>query len=398
MKKTLIIIGAVILVLLLAGLWIYVMFFGTPRSVDDVLPSFDAWGGEGVVVQTPVTSPTTTAPTTVVNVSEKVLRQLTTRPVAGYREIRANASSSPELYYVEVGTGHIYSINLTTGTEVRLSGTTIPEAVRADFSANGNYVVIASGFGRGETATVGEISTSSGALTIIPFGDSLGDFTITTTGDLLYTHPTNTLTGKAYSLTNRTTRTLFTLPFRDATVSWGEQASDTHFVYPRPTRELEGYGYAINNGALSRLPLSGFGFSFFGNTELVGVSFLNNNDFVSQFYDRKTSTTISSPIRLMPQKCAFGTQNKTTVWCGVDAQPTTYGFPDTWYTGEVGFRDALYEFSLSANATALTLLTNTFTETGREVDVTDLRVNTTETQLYFINKNDSSLWAYDLSR
>lgn len=398
MKKTLIITGAVMLVLVLAALWIYVMFFGTPRTVDEVLPTFDLWGGDALPVEIPTTTPTTTAQLPVVNVSEKALRQLTTRPVAGYREVRTSASSTPELYYAEVGTGHIYSINLVTGTEIRLSGTTIPEAVRADFSYDGRHVVIASGFSRGQTATVGEVSTSSGVLTIVPFSDTLGDFTITAAGDLLYIHPTDTVAGKAYSLANLTTRTIFTLPFRDATMSWGEKASDTHYVYPRPTRELEGYGYAIKGGMLSRLPLSGFGFSLFGNEHLIGASFLEDTDFVSLFLERRSGALISSPIRILPQKCVFGNLNKTTMWCGTDPTPTGFGFPDTWYTGEVGFRDSLYEFSISESASVLTLLTDTFEETAREVDIVQLNVNPTETQLYFINKNDSSLWAYALSR
>ncbi|MBY0309713.1 hypothetical protein K2Q16_01020 [Patescibacteria group bacterium] len=398
MKKTFIIAGAVILVLMLAGLWIYMMFFGTPRTVEEVLPDFALWGEDGMPVQIPVIAPTTTAPLPMVNVNEKALRQLTTRPVAGYREVLKSASSTPELYYAEVGTGHIYSINLETGAEVRVSGTTIPEAVRADFSSDGRHVVIASGFSQGHTATIGELDASTGALTEVPFTDTLGDFRITEGGDLLYTHPSNTLTGKTFSLSNRTTRTLFTLPFRDATISWGERVTDTHFVYPRPTMELEGFGYAINNGGLTRLPLSGFGFSLFGNESLVGANFLDKNDFVSVFYNRSTRNLISSPVRLLPEKCTFGTKNKTIVWCGASLQATGFGFPDTWYTGEVGFSDDIYEISLTSTSSSLTLITDTLIETGREVDIVDLRVNPTETQLYFINKNDSSLWAYDLSR
>lgn len=144
MRKSLLIAGGTGIILLLVAMWVYLLFFGTPKNINDVFTSFDFGDNpEPFIPPPPTETPIEQNPT--VNLSGKALRQLTTRPVIGFREIVGDASTTPQLYYAEAGTGHMYSIDLRSGVERRISGTTIIDASRAVFSMDGKTVVIQSG-------------------------------------------------------------------------------------------------------------------------------------------------------------------------------------------------------------------------------------------------------------
>ena len=139
-KQVFIIIGSVIVLILLA-VWVYLLFFGTADTADDVFANLGLNGEEDTTI---VVAPIVEEEQPLVNMERPKLRQLTTKPVAGFNEVQHTASSTPVLYYAEMGTGHIYTINLQSGEEVRISGTTIAQANEALFSHDGATVAIAS--------------------------------------------------------------------------------------------------------------------------------------------------------------------------------------------------------------------------------------------------------------
>lgn len=101
----------------------------------------------GLSSETPVEifTPPEEAPPTV-DVATTKLKQLTTKPVIGFRDFQATTTEPKFVRYAEAGTGHIYQINLESGVEERLSNTTIINAGAAEFSPNGKYVAIRSGY------------------------------------------------------------------------------------------------------------------------------------------------------------------------------------------------------------------------------------------------------------
>ena len=117
-KPIFIIIGALI-ILVLIFIWVYLLFFGTPKTVTEVFTDFGG-SSETVIDQNNNIDLATTSDNTVINTERKKLRQLTTKQVAGFSEIDEPITASlPSLYYVEMGTGHVYSIQLETGEEKR---------------------------------------------------------------------------------------------------------------------------------------------------------------------------------------------------------------------------------------------------------------------------------------
>jgi hypothetical protein len=140
MKKLLLILG-VVLILLLGAAWAYVFIYGVPENAEEIFGRFDR-AGDAPVFTGDENSGDIDVGDRSDGMNEGVvsrLRQLTTRPVAG-------AIFTPEgIRYVERGTGHVYQIDLVSGGERMVSGTTLQRTIRAIFSPNGNYVALTNG-------------------------------------------------------------------------------------------------------------------------------------------------------------------------------------------------------------------------------------------------------------
>lgn len=391
-KRLLVIGGAVLLVGLLIAVWVYVMFIGTPRELPTGLPTFPWQDGAGNSAPVDVSPATTTEDSSIQNFSIIPLKQLTNRPVIGYREVTTGSSSSSTvLYYAEAGTGHIYEIDLTTGIETRRSGTTIVEAVEAVFSPDGSHVVFRSGYGRAPKTILGTLTNTADGLTTTDLGISIDQYTITRGNTLLYGTKNNVMQAFSKPLPNGPTQPLFTLPFREAAILWGDSPADTHIVFPRPSYLLTGFLYGVKNGKISRLPFSGYGLSAFRSGSLVGVGYLRQPEqYVSYFYDLNSKQT-SLPGTFQPEKCAGGPVTPGTAWCAGIDEKQPLSFPDTWFRGELVRSDNLFTFSLSGS---MTYHVNLQEESGRTVDIINPQSNHTGSGVYFINRLDNTLWRY----
>ncbi len=390
-QKTIIIIASLILIGLLAILG-YLMFFTSPENPEGVFANL---GENGEVIPSNLNEePVVVNEEPVVNLERPKLLQLTTRPVIGFTEI-TNNDGSLAIYYAEAGTGHIYSINLSSGEEVRISNTTIPEAAKASFSGNGKYVALkANNNVRSGEIIIGTINKTEGNLSLNTIDASVYDFTINQT-DLLYTvRETSGLVAKAYNLKSGVMKNLFTVPFFEANIAWGSTTEATHFAFPKPASLLEGYLYSFTKGKMKRLPVSGFGFTGFNTNSHVFYSKLVDYKPLSFVYDKSSGTEISSPILLLPEKCTMSHTNSSYSWCAGEIRDLPLEFPDDWYRGTLSFKDSLWQ--ISTEDYSFSELVNTYTESGREIDIMGLNLGESESALYFVNKNDNALWMYEL--
>ncbi len=392
MKKQIFIIIGAIIVFVLILIWAYLLVFGTPKTTEDVYSDLGLAGEEDTSV-IPVPLPVSPEELPQVVIAGAKLRQLTTKSVAGFREINNGTSSASILYYSERGTGHIYTINLSTGEESRLSGTTIAQAYEAAFSSDGKYAAITSvGSSKNRSLFVGEINKAANSLDEI-FTETVHDFSLSGTKEVLYTITNGQgLTAYSYNIETDSKKTLFTVPFREATILWGDTATSSHYIYPKTTYALSGFLYEAKGDTLNRLPVDGLGFSAIANSEIILYTKAKGITPTSYVYDRKTKTTKTLNTVLLPEKCYLPNAGTTFV-CGSESVILPYEFPDEWYKGNIGFKDLLWE--ISATDMASKLLVDTF-DTAREIDVINLERNQNETAFYFINKNDNSLWTYEI--
>ena len=394
MKKTYLIIGGVSIVLLLLAIWIYLLIYGTPKPVEQFFTDFSFSG------TTENTTPVAVVPTETesqVDTNTAQLRQLTTRPIIGMGEY-VDTTTDPKITfirYAEAGTGHIYSINITTGEETRLSNTTIAGASRAEFSPNGTYVAIAAGYTNQPTITLLTLGMSTEAKKATALTQKMVDFTFSDTNELMYTeYSSSGQSGMALNPETLVGRNLFTIPFQSATVIWSTDPNTPHYVYPKTSSKLPGYIYQTSSATLKRIPLSGTGLSALANSEYLVSTKLVNNTPLSRSFNPKTGTGIALPIVAEPSKCALSHLNTEIMYCGNDQTDYGYEFPDDWYKGLKSFNDRLYEIDLKKGSA--TQLISPETALGRTIDVINMNLSPSSKVLYFMNKNDNTLWMYEI--
>lgn len=392
MKKTYLIIAGMVAIVILLALWAYLLIYGTPKPVTNFFTDF-SFAGNTDGANDPLPPP---IPDSQVDVSTEQLRQLTLKPVSGFAEVTKGDNEERFIYYVEAGTGHIYSINLISGAETRISNITIPNTTNAAISNDGNFVAISSGYSNAaQKFTILNISDPAN-ISSTDFEKRISDFTWNVSGQLLYTtYLTNGLVGQSYNPTEMTTRDLFTVPFISATVVWDTTINNKHYVYPKASTKLNGYLYAITNGKIKRLPLEGYGLTALASKDFVVVTTQTGTGAPLSEAVNLTDDTISKLTGISdPNKCAFSEVDTSILYCGYTRSSYGAEFPDDWYKGTRSFSDQIWEVNIKRGTASQ--LVNPEAKLGRAIDVTNMQFNNGSGVLYFINKNDNTLWMYEI--
>jgi hypothetical protein len=309
--------------------------------------------------------------------------------------VQANASSTPKVQYVEAGTGHIYTIDLTTGEETRISATTIPLTRKAVITPDGAHVLIQAGEGQATEFVIGTLSTTSTELSNFALSEPVLSFAATTNNELMYLTPdgNNTL-ARVFDPKSNSTRIMFTIPFREIAIDWGATAAGPHLVYPKAASRLEGFVYSYNNGVMTRLPIDGFGLSAVGSeTNVISSQVISTGEYISNSFEYQDASVGSLPIPIIPEKCVFSPVRTDTALCGVSLIEYASSMPDLWYRGELTIADGLWEVQSSS-----ALFLNDMSENSRrDIDLINPQFAPTGDQYYFQNKVDQTLWMYDLT-
>ena len=390
MKRWLFITG-IIIIALLTAVWVYLLFFGD-NAKDDL---YSLFGFGDTTDPKAIFEPTVTPDTTTQNdVTKEKLRQLSTKPVIGFVEINQNGTSSmPIVNYVEAGTGHIFSLNIETGAENRVSNITVPMAQLAQLSIDGKNAAIKSGEGNNSHITTITIN-DDGSITSNEVEEASQNFALTDDGELLYTSQnTGTTLGRAYNLSSKSSRTLFAIPFRDVVVDWGTRASDTHTFYPKAASRLDGALYSATKGVVNRMPISGYGLTAVTTAAASIYADQSENSYRTFLYTFSNKARQELPFTFLPEKCVFSKTAPRAI-CANDTKGVyDISVPDKWYQGDVSYSDDLW--TLDLETAKVNLLVETLPISGRELDINNPHLSTDDARVYFQNKNDQTLWLFD---
>ncbi len=380
MKKPLLIGLGIGILLLVTGLWAYLFVYGTSETADEVFGRFGIGNNSSEGENIPPKETDVDGD----YLGNTALRQLTTRPVAGAIVVN-NA-----LRFIERGTGHLYEIPLPQGVETLISNTTIPQTVEAIFSPTGERVVI---------VTEEDEQNEMNVATLIydgEIGNRLEGVSLPRTASnpawqdsdtLLYLLPTaNGAAGYTYSLLERKSTTRFTIPLRDVEVLWG----NNDYIYTTPTAHQFGHLYRVGSGTLHYMTD--------GKEGLVAIPYAGGMVITHTVNDTVVSrglgdTQYEPPIVLMREKCVADQNASSTLYCAAPSGEITGVFPDDWYKGEVSFADILWKINMEEQSA--TVLSNFLSESGREIDVSQIGMDKRGIYIYFINKNDGTLWLFD---
>ncbi len=388
MNRPIIITAGIAILLVVLGVWVYLVFFGAPKSSGEVFTNLGFnLPSQGTTIQPP---PNTGAPIEdLIDTKTGSLRQLTTRPVAGFM-----ATTTPEgekIRYVERGTGHVYEIALKTGVENIISRTTIPQAAVAVFNTNATLVAVTSYQDYAKTTFVGSLKNGSLEGTQLEPGADNVSLDGTTA---YYTIVRNNATvGYRHNLSSGVRNEVFTFAFTNLDVWWESQPADAYLV-PKPAASLPGYVYAITSNRVAPLAVQGIGLStLIENGRIVASSILGDT-VVSRLYKADGSQT-SVPLTVLKEKCTFDAQNTNYLWCAAPAGDISGTTLFDWYMGVATLSDYLWLVNLESQTAALTAAPEKLV--GRSLDIIDLAQSSTGTAVLFKNKFDQTLWLYDLT-
>lgn len=395
MKRVIFITIGILIIVILIVIWMYVLISSNTPTNDESFTDLDL--GDTTDTSMPTNPATTTNPGgAVVDIDDvERLRQLTTEPVAGYQEVRTSSTSPAEAYYILAGTGYVNAINLKTGEERRVSGVTIRMTTAGAITPDGKHVMIKSGYGATSLTTIGSFGSSTNELERSTLGAEIIDFVATPENTFLYSEQaTDSVIAKEYNPGTRTTKTLFTTPFREAAIAWGNTADSAHYVYPKANTQLEGFVLRVKEGVFERLPIDGYGLSAAGNDSFVLYSHQNEEQlYTSHLYSTEYNEHVPFPVEIIPEKCAPLTSKNFLLYCGADDDTRAPNVPNTWYQGDTSYQDNIWAVSTDGSAR---FEVDPLAETGRSIDLQSPLFNTDNSNLYFKNKTDQTLWQYKI--
>lgn len=387
MNRPLIITIGIAILLLILGIWLYLFLFGTPDDSGEVFANLGFTpGGQ----QTTITPPEDSAPIeALVDTTTGKLRQLTTRPVAGF--MATTTATGEAVRYAERGTGHVYEIDLATGVETIISRTTIPQTAEAVFAPNATAVALTAYANYSSQSMVGTIE--NGALTNVALEPGAENIAFLDDSTVLYTIVRDgATTGYRQSLSNSSRSEVFTFNFTNLDVGWGRELSET-YIATKPAANLSGFVYTIVDNTVTPATASARGLSAFYHNEALVASYQVENEFVSA-YAPKVGSRVKLPVLALKEKCTFDAFNPTYVWCGAGISTVSGDTVAAWYKGTYQFSDNLWLIDLKNQSAALSV--SPPVEIGRSLDMVDLQINTTGTAIMFKHKNDQTLWLYDV--
>lgn len=402
MKRTLTIV-AVVLVLIGIGLGMYFMFFSSSPSVTVAPDGSTALpvAGRGSPVTTGVTD-STTPPTTINSptvVSTRLVK-ISAGPVVPGEVIidkkALNASSTPEtiVSYIERESGNVFTYSTGTRTITRTSNKTVPGIQSASWLPDGSlaFVRYLSGTDFSTINTYALPADGSGGFFL---SQGLVDIAVSATGILTLASGVNGSTASLARIDGTRATTLFSSPLSALRVSFAGKTQ--YLATTKATATLQGDAFLVDaSGRFSRIagPHTGLVALASPSGKWLLVSYTLNSAMAMELVQVATGETLALPVATIADKCVW-TADDSTVYCGVPVNPSAnFLYPDEWYQGAVHFTDRIWKIQVAGRYAQLVL--DFSKETEGALDIQSPSVNSTNTVLVFVNKNDSSLWSYSL--
>jgi len=417
-SHTSLIITIVVIVLLgLAG-FAYWYFLIGPSQVPP-----DQQGTNGNPVFTPINRPggangsqgTTTGGTNQPgqqNVTTKLptLRLLSSTPVGGYGTLVSGPTTT--VRWVDRGRGNVYEANYRDSGVVTLSNTVVPRIYDSAWNKNLSAFV-----GRmlvdGDmtpTAVYAELVKQSASSTssVAPYelrGKSLPagliGYTVSPDRNKLFMLVKNDTGSSGYisSVNGQGMTRLFDTPLTQVSVSW--PSDNTIALASNGSAGYAGYLYFIDpkKGTWRKIlgPVAGLSAVVSRDAKYVLYSSAKEGGGVdTAIYDVAKGRSIDAVIRTVSGKCAWGNFYKAVVLCAVPSQAIQGIYPDDWYSGIISTADKIWQ--IDAVSGTIKLVSPIIDQADRIIDAFNLSLDQNDEHLFFMNKNDLSLWSLDLTR
>ena len=407
MKKTLYITGTILFILVMAFAYYYFFFAkpatqnGTSSGGSSLFSNLFPFGNSATIPAN--TTATTTLDQTQNSVANsdylEKLRLITNGPVAGAAFVQSLRGT--DILYMQKADGHIYDVSTYSASSTQISNTTIPR-IHTAFFVNGGAGVVAQYVGSdGDTIQTFYMNVASTTnATILPSGmDSL--VVSPDTKNIFYITKTfDGSTGVIAAPNGSGKKQIWSSAIGSVLPQYIN--NNDVLITTKPTSEAAGYSYMVNTktGAVGSVVGDYADLSVLSDP--TGQNFLsysggNNNANNAQMFIQTANAateTLLTPTTF-PEKCVFDTTTPTILYCAVPTSLLNSSSLDNWYMGLVSYSDDIWKYDLKAHTQ--TMLENLANDAGRNIDATNLQLNSAGSLLLFTSKTDGSLWSLNVT-
>lgn len=265
----------------------------------------------------------------------------------------------------------------------------IPNIIRSEFTANGNYVVVQSQ----DADTIKTFILKNDPRTPTEerffspmFSSSNVDSFFIDTNTVYFIEKTKT-GAEIYEYIPSTNKR--TLIFRGIFNNiYGFAQNGTVFIGTKPAAGTPGFLFMLDKAksVVTKIASGSALIASKGHTEniVLVTEFLNSNSF-TRVLDIKTKQLSPVAIKTLKEKCVPELSTKSFIFCGGTTDAFENG-PDSWYMGKKSFNDELYFINQETREVS------SLAETEEYVDVLYPSSSPYSGIITFINKKDLSPW------
>ncbi len=411
--RTLVIIGAVVLAIIIAGFtW---WFFSRGANSEGTISGgsgFSQAPDKGVGSGQPSTSGNTSIPVPSSPQELPSFVQLSDVPVAGIGVVDAGNT----VRYVERERGYVYELSgLSKDSTKKISNTTIPRVQEALFGNGGATVILRYLDNRFGSAVkviktyIGRISGAEGGTPGTIGGEFLADgiSEIAISPDqntAAYVLPTeNGSSIQVMDLIDRAPKEVVKSPLSEW-IPYITNAKDV-FLASKASADIPGYLYRIRakQKGYERIIGGKLGLTALpnqsGTLELYSENIQGNPALsIKGVYGSSEGGNANDSIAVglisIAQKCVW---SKDTVhaYCASFSLPAgAKPFPDLWYQGRVSLQDSFWKIDTQSGD--IQLLGDPQVSIDKSFDAIDLTLSSDESILYFMNRTNGLLWGLRL--
>ncbi len=400
-----------LIVLLIAGGLIFFYFYTNQSKKSSAGPTNQNPFGTPSATQNSASTTSGTGQNITQNIKTTAqLIELYKNPTSG-SNLFLNKSNQDVIRFVDRSNGNVYEYipSTQTGAPTRLTNETIPKVQEAVWLNGGNNLafryldtgtnVIDSYLAK---ITVGT-STASGVL-----GSITGSFITPNLNQLVADPAGNSLFGLminnnetygvSLSSTGSSEKQIFNSSVLDWNISWPKESVIT--MTTKPSYKYKGYLFFFSpqTGSMSRIIGGMLGLSTITNSDasLVAYSTSNGNSFSFNVYDVKNETNKNIQANTLADKCVWGIEDNTMLYCAIPNVITASNYPDAWYQGLVSFSDNIW--SINTNTGETKLLYQVGINENAQIDVINPMISPDDQYISFMNKNDLSLWLLKINQ
>jgi len=401
------IIFGLLLALITLGIVIYFLFFrGAPETPQEDLDNPFGGISGGLGEPRDIEIPEVGVP--VGGAGEEVAPQffkITDGPVAHgavvipvQRKEQGTGTSTPtredtEVRYVDRASGNVYRFRLKERTLERITNLTLPGIQEAVWASDGSraflrFLSTEAGGTRLETYALSAEGEDGYFLE-----PNLSDVVVNGTSSILSVLPSsNGAVGTRASLTGTNPVTVFQTQLSSLKV---HRAGETSAAHTKASALIPGYAFSISRtGEFTRIlgPLPGLTILPSPSGTRFLYTYRDNGVLRLGFLDTETNETVALPVSTLSEKCVWGSSS-TKVYCAVP-RAVSGTLPDDWYLGVVQTSDRIWEIDLTTRLAALTFDPSVLADA--DIDAVALTLDAKNEVLVFTNRDDGSLWLYDL--